>query len=719
MNKIWYASLLLIVALNSHTLFSQSNTIDSLKTVLTRSGNDTTRVKILFDLTKAIKDKSVWIPYNDEMLALADKNLLKFKGDKPMQRFYSRYRAGAFGNIALLANIEGDVKKALDYHYRALKIRESIQDEKGIAASLNNIAGVYNFQGEYEKALEYFNKSLDIRRKLNDKIGMSKCENNIALIYLNTGKYAKSTDYSKMALELEKEKNDQPGLAYSYNNLGQISNATGDSIAALSWFMKAHNIEPRNSYNMNFIARIYYEMDSLTKAEDYCKQGLQLGKEFGNPINQRNSARLLKQIYLKEHKPAEALAMYELYIRMRDSTSNADTKKSAIKAQLQYDFDKKEILLNEAKVRQALIYEETARRNKLQFELEQAQSKSKSEQEKQQLVFEENVKRLKLNQELKNQEISAKAEQEKKDMDHAAQNKQKSLIIYSIIGGLLIVSVFSFYLFRRFRLTQQQKAIIEKQKELVEEHRKEIIDSITYAKRLQQAIFPPLTDIKALFPESFLLYKPKDIVAGDFYWMEQLGDTVFIAAADCTGHGVPGAMVSIVCSNALNRSVKEFALRDTGQILDKTRELVLETFAKSNNEVKDGMDISLLALNQHQEFACWSGANNQLWYIENGELREITANKQAIGKTDNPKSFTTHTIALNKGIIFYLMTDGYPDQFGGPKGKKFKYKPLQEILVTNSNQIMEKQHSILADVFHEWKGNLEQVDDVTILGIRL
>jgi serine phosphatase RsbU (regulator of sigma subunit) len=265
----------------------------------------------------------------------------------------------------------------------------------------------------------------------------------------------------------------------------------------------------------------------------------------------------------------------------------------------------------------------------------------------------------------------------------------------------------------------KQKEELEQQKEIIEEKNKDITDSINYAKRIQDAILPPIELIQQKLPDTFLLYKPKDIIAGDFYWMEEIDHIVFIAAADCTGHGVPGAMVSVVCSNALNSAVKEFGLRDTGKILDKTRELVLETFKKSGEEIKDGMDISLLAIDATHEKISWSGANNQLWYISNKALHEIKANKQSIGKTDNPQPFTTHTIKFTKGDIYYLMTDGYPDQFGGPKGKKFKYKQLEENLLAISDKPLKEQSQILRSTFNTWKGNLDQVDDVTLIGIKI
>ncbi|MFN5182817.1 MAG: PP2C family protein-serine/threonine phosphatase [Bacteroidota bacterium] len=268
------------------------------------------------------------------------------------------------------------------------------------------------------------------------------------------------------------------------------------------------------------------------------------------------------------------------------------------------------------------------------------------------------------------------------------------------------------------QVTERTKEISE-QKQLIEEKQKEIVDSISYAKRLQEAILPPLEFISTNLPYSFILYKPKDIVAGDFYWAEKVGDKFFLAAADSTGHGVPGAMVSVVCSNALNRTIKEFKLTETGKILDKTRDLVLETFEKSSKEVKDGMDISLLCIDKEKNKIYWSGANNPLWFIENGTLKEIKPDKQPIGKTDNPRPFTTHELDYKENLTFYLFTDGLADQFGGPKGKKFKYKQLEEILVSINDKTMQEQSVIVNQKFEFWKGELEQVDDVCIIGLRM
>ncbi len=288
------------------------------------------------------------------------------------------------------------------------------------------------------------------------------------------------------------------------------------------------------------------------------------------------------------------------------------------------------------------------------------------------------------------------------------------------VGIVTLVITFIFWNISFRKEVKLRLVAEEKLKETlteVEEKQKEITDSINYAKRIQEAILPSFDFIKTHLPNSFIYYQPKDIVAGDFYWAEKVNSDFFIAAADCTGHGVPGALVSVVCCNALNRTVNEFKLTDPGKILDKTRELVLESFSKNGGDIKDGMDISLISINGNT--IKWAGANNPLWYYQNNELKEIKANKQPIGKTDRAEPFTTHTIELQKGDSLYLFTDGFADQFGGPKGKKFKYKQLGDLLASSNDLSISEQHLTLKNTLNSWRGKLEQVDDICVIGIRV
>lgn len=266
---------------------------------------------------------------------------------------------------------------------------------------------------------------------------------------------------------------------------------------------------------------------------------------------------------------------------------------------------------------------------------------------------------------------------------------------------------------------------IHKQKELVEHQNKEILDSINYALRLQSAILPTRGLFTTHLNDSFVYFQPKDIVSGDFYWLTKKDDRVLAAAVDCTGHGVPGALVSMVGSGGLDRAVGEFGLRKPSDILDKLREIVIAAFESGNGEVKDGMDIALVSLHYNADRSSatlqYSGANNPLWILRKGaaEIEETKADKQPIGVFDFGKPFTNHELQLQAGDCVYIFTDGYADQFGGPLGKKFRYKSLKTLLQSVAEQPMEEQRRILMETMENWKGDLQQIDDICVIGIRV
>ena len=246
----------------------------------------------------------------------------------------------------------------------------------------------------------------------------------------------------------------------------------------------------------------------------------------------------------------------------------------------------------------------------------------------------------------------------------------------------------------------------------------EITDSIAYAKRIQTAILPTDNKVKKHLNNSFVLYKPKDVIAGDFYWLEPINNQIFFAAADCTGHGVPGAMVSVVCNNALNKSVREHQLLDPGKILDQTKSIITEEFGSSEAEISDGMDIALCKLQENELF--YAGAHNPLWIIRNQSqvIEEIKADKMPIGKYHLDKPFVTHKVSLKAGDSIYIFSDGFSDQFGGIKGKKLKSANFKKLLLSMQNENLSTQKNLLEDAFTQWQGDLEQVDDVLVIGFR-
>ncbi len=340
--------------------------------------------------------------------------------------------------------------------------------------------------------------------------------------------------------------------------------------------------------------------------------------------------------------------------------------------------------------------------------------------------------------------------------EHGVDMKKVSRI--AIISASVVLFIFgSFYYWNRKlkkEVSRRKEAEdqlrnsfdeITEQKKIIEHKSEEVMDSIKYAKRLQEAILPPTSLIDEKIEKNFVLYLPKDIVAGDFYWMESTvckesnNELNFIAAADCTGHGVPGAMVSVVCSNALNQAVLQHKLCEPGEILDKTTDLVVERFERSKEEVKDGMDIGMVSIEKisdTQSKIKFAGAHNNLWVISERDdigatsnkyelesvsksLFEIKANKQPVGKYEMRKPFVTTELLLEKGERLYLYSDGYADQFGGENGKKFKTKNFKNLILNSIDKDLNAQKEVLLTNFNDWKGSYEQLDDVCVIGIEI
>jgi sigma-B regulation protein RsbU (phosphoserine phosphatase) len=305
-------------------------------------------------------------------------------------------------------------------------------------------------------------------------------------------------------------------------------------------------------------------------------------------------------------------------------------------------------------------------------------------------------------------------------------------------GGLLTLSVaiFSIILIRmRFRLTSKEliaRFALEESKQELQEKNKEVVDSINYAKRIQSALIPPKEVFKNILPNSFVLFKPKDIVSGDFYWISELNTTkkedvdnerlVVFSVADCTGHGVPGAFMSLIGLKILNQSVKELDVNSPAQALNYLNKEVYKTINKhsdSQSFIRDGMDVAVVSINFSTLMLCFSGAKNPVYIVRDKELHEIKGDKQPIGYSENHASFIDHQFQLEKGDMIYIFSDGFADQFGGPKGKKLKYKPFKNKLIENSEKSIEFQELELNKLFENWMGKLEQLDDVCVIGVKV
>jgi serine phosphatase RsbU (regulator of sigma subunit) len=364
----------------------------------------------------------------------------------------------------------------------------------------------------------------------------------------------------------------------------------------------------------------------------------------------------------------------DIYIDNRDKTKSIESSEIALKKSLQYEFEKE------------------ALKDSLEFEKEkEVQDVQIKEQETQAYVLYIGIAFMVLLF-----LIGIRSYQRKKKDNKKIQEQKKEV--------------------------ENQKIEIENQHIALAQTHQEISDSISYAKRIQEAILPPSSTLERHLKNGFVFYQPKDVVSGDFYWLAEHNSRVILAAADCTGHGVPGAMVSVVCHNALNRVLREFNIDQPAKILDQTRKIIIETFEASSENVKDGMDISLCSWDASKNELQWAGANNPLYIIRAdnpSEIEIIDPDKQPIGKFEKAFPFTNHSIQLNKGDSYYLFTDGYMDQFGGEKGKKYKYSKFRNFLISSLNQNMDAQGKLIEEEFNRWKGGYEQLDDVCVIGVQV
>ncbi len=707
--------------------------LDSCLTVYHEAQQDTDRINSLNNVCDFLVH-DVWSDYQFVQYKLI-MEALKNNPNEKVKHNLEESLSASLNNIGLYyEKNKGNSSKALEYYHKSLKLHEKLDNQDGVAQLLNRVGQIYVEQGDDDKGLEYFQKSLKLFKDLNEQKEISNPLNNLGLYYEKKGDHPKALEYFNESLEIDQKTGNQQGTAISLSNIGRVYNEQKKYSKALIFFIKGlkifENMGDRNGVSLilNNIGHVYYVQGDLKSAEFNAKMSYDIAKEIGFPVRISGSALLLSQVYEKQNRKGEALDMFKLYTSVKDSMTNENTKMDAVRQQSKYEYEKQKAVDDAIYDKQLAIQEQS-------------------------------------------------------------REKQR-IIIYAIGGGLTLLVIFLLFVFHRLRITRKQKEVIESQKihvekanEMLSVKNKEILDSITYAKRIQTAILPQNKLVKEHLKDSFILYKPKDIVAGDFYWMKNLpqhslreGENsppsgnleeaiILFAVADCTGHGVPGAMVSVVCNNGLNRSINEYGLNLPGEILDKTREIVIEEFSATVEEenlredyVKDGMDIALCSLRfkvkgsrlkenkktlkpEHKTAALlqYAGANNPLWIITsspkggkndsektplksphgNRYLHEIKANKQPIGFFRRSEPFTTHTIELQKGDTIYIFSDGYVDQFGGEKGKKFKAKAFKKLLLSIQDKTMEQQKIIIDETFENWRGNLEQIDDVCVIGVRV
>lgn len=616
--------------------------------------------------------------------------------------------------LILLAELYNDTdpKSAIDYLKQAHEFALNTSNLRIQSDITNQIGYDYYYLSDFNHSVEYFLKTLVICEKQHNKRGIAGCHNNIGSIYLELDDTANALKHHLLALKIRKEnaegnEHSLNDIAMSYGNVGKTYFAMRDFEKAMTYYnlslmsSKETGNRNREALMMNNIGSVLAEQKRYDEAYAYYNNACRIYKELDSPESMALCLNNIAEIHFRKKEYGKSIENY--------MASLAYSKKLSALSDMKTSYDGLHncyLQLNDFKLAHDYL-------------LKYVETKD--------LIFsEENSAQM--------NELLAKFDSDKKQQEIVLLQKDKeisswlrnSLIIGSVLLVFLAVSLYSRYRLKhkamedlsvKNRNIEEQKQIVEHQKLSLEVHQKEIVDSINYARRIQYALLANSAILKKNLPEHFVLFNPKDIVSGDFYWATEHGHYFYLAVCDSTGHGVPGAFMSLLNIGFLSEAIKEKNIATPHAIFNYVRERLIDSISKE--EQQDGMDGVLLCIDKTAGTVSYAAANSSPVLIRNRELIEMPKDKMPVGKGEKTEGFKLYTMDLQKGDSLYLYTDGYADQFGGPAGKKFKYKQLNTLLVANAELPVEQQSLILNKQFLEWKGGLEQVDDVCVIGIRI
>ncbi len=723
---------LLIICLYSYNGFNQS-AIDSLKLMIQKKQISDTELFIKLSSHYLDIDSDSAFHYahfvlNSDQYKISDKQKAELyfilgKAERKRENLYSAITyfdesldileeigrqkpiAEVLINLGIVYEYLDEHPEALGNYQKAADIYDQTDDSLGIAKVLNNIGGIFYVWNEYNESLKYFHKSLKINQALNYEKGIAAALNNIGNVYFDLDDYDKAIHHFEKSLDLKQKLQDEKAISATLNNIGDVYYVMEDYDKALQYFKRSIEIEKRIgnlrgvAISLDNLAGLYLELEAFNKALETCRKSLEIAIEIDYSSQIISSKRRMSEIYELTNQPVKALKYYKEFTRLKDSLFNVEKYQ----------------------------------------QFTEIEKKFQSERQQQRILL------LSKDKKIQNEQL-----------------KRQNIIIISLIFGAILLFSLAFLSFKRYQLKKsanelllsrnreisRQKNEIEEQRDEIQSQRdlatrqwdqikqqqEEIIDSINYASYIQDAILPPLNCLDGVFSDNFIFYKPKDIVSGDYYWMTQLDQKIVVAAADCTGHGVPGGFLSMLGVSYLNDIVnKKYSEGkenfSAGNILNSLRNQFIQSLNQAGRkfQTSDGMDISLVIYDRLAETLEYAGANNSIYYLKSHTdegkepvIQEVKADRMPIGiHVHSERSFSNHVLKLKKNDTLYLFTDGYADQFGGPYQKKFKPKKLRELFQNISQKSMNKQKSIIEQEFNHWIKDIPQIDDILIIGIRI
>lgn len=657
----------------------------------------------------------------------------------------------------------GEYGEARIYYTKYLRIAEELADSAEIASSMGRLGLLAYYEGDFTSAIEYYVNAADVQERLGDSTELAYTYSNYAQAKAGLGDQRESIVLYRSALQLFGKDVSKRVKGSIFNNIGSMYEELDIQDSALHYFYMADtafveaNIENFRGATLSNIGKILGKQGRFEEAEKSYLQSIKIRTAFKDRDGLVGSYMGIAEIYSKTGKHGKALTNAKKAVKIAEDINslgrsyNANTRLYNV-YKAKGDFKRAFEQLNAVGALQDSVFGQE--KMKAISELEKRYQSDKKAREIELLEKENALQKAKL------KEADAMVMQKEAEALESSAEFRMILIVSGLVLILFVLIVIGARTKKRAnnKLIKQKEEIEKQNSELtkvnseinaqnaeiekrntelssinkvldnqrleLEIRNKEITDSIHYAKRLQTAILPPNSLVEKLLPDAFVLYLPKDIVSGDFYWIEQKDGRTYFAAVDCTGHGVPGALVSMVGHNGLHRAVHEFGMITPAEILDKLNELVLEAlYENSEQEINDGMDIALCMIEPNSNQLQFAGAYNPLYILppagSDAELVEIKGDKQPIGPSPHRKPFTNHVISVEPGSSVYVFSDGYYDQFGGVKGKKLKSGGFKKLLISLHEANMRTQNEQLGSAFIEWRGDNEQIDDVCVIGVRV
>jgi serine phosphatase RsbU (regulator of sigma subunit) len=696
-----------LIDIKSDFVFEKSDkaTVDSLLKIYHSSNKEIVRLGILKSFSEGLISEYLWTNYNHYLFDLtANKtdslnkvyngvalNNLGYeaqyitndlvKAKKYYQLAYDTYhsigdldgKANVINNMAYLYQHSGDIRKSIELYSEAGKIFQKLNKLQGLATIYINLGTIYYQNDDYKKAEEFFNSALRNAITTNDKFTMANVYNQLAAINIVNKNFELSKTYSFRALDLYEALNDYCRTSTIYTVLATSCHEMKDSVNNLRYVLKAKENAIRcqdlhtKSGVYDYISDYYISNNNEASAFIFSDSAYKFSKEINLLSIVKSSALTLSRIYKLKGDYAKAYAYVTEVLSINEKINNDASQKSILESQYKFEYDKKEIQL--------------------------------------------------------------KTEEDKKDIIRKAEKQKQKLILIATIIALLLTFGVLYFVYRNYKAKQKSSKILEEQnkiilaqKDLVDEKNKEIMESMIYSKYLQTAILPKEEQFNKISKINFLKYQPKDIVSGDYYWTYNTPNGLCIwATMDCTGHGVPGAMMSMLGVSLLNEIVIEKHIYQPNEILNRLRERIISALnLNESSDLKDGMDGSVCVWDKVKNAFTYASANSSIWVFREQAFVELKYDKMPIGKHIIMEPFQLYEFELTQNDWVISMSDGLADQFGGPENKKLKYKRVREFLT--KKLLLADHAAILPDLkafYQDWKGLNDQTDDVTVLGIKI